>query len=100
VIKPINIEALSKWVGHIPADVVEEMDSVAPMLKKLGYDPQGNPPNYGEPDSVVIENMNEISKNRDDWNLKEDHVKEIRNKLREKIMSSGTEKKKSEASSV
>ncbi|KAH9417150.1 Protein-tyrosine sulfotransferase [Dermatophagoides pteronyssinus] len=36
VIKPINLEALSKWVGHIPDDVVNDMYKIAPMLKKIG----------------------------------------------------------------
>ncbi len=48
VVKPVNVDALSKWVGKIPEDVVAEMDSVAPMLRKLGYDPHANPPNYGK----------------------------------------------------
>ena len=25
----------------------------APMLRKLGYDPEANPPKYGEPDKKV-----------------------------------------------
>jgi len=36
VIKPINIEALSKWVGKIPSDVVKDMANIAPMLSILG----------------------------------------------------------------
>lgn len=94
MIKPINIEALSKWVGHIPADVVEEMDQVAPMLRKLGYDPSGTP-NYGEPDSFVMENMHELNRNRDNWINKEEQMKEQRSKLRERIMTSSAQKKKS-----
>ncbi|CAG2105353.1 unnamed protein product, partial [Medioppia subpectinata] len=38
VIKPINIEALSQWVGRIPDDVVRNMATIAPMLSILGYD--------------------------------------------------------------
>uniref|UniRef100_A0A672IGD9 Protein-tyrosine sulfotransferase n=1 Tax=Salarias fasciatus TaxID=181472 RepID=A0A672IGD9_SALFA len=30
VIKPVNVEALSKWVGKIPADVVRDMAVIAP----------------------------------------------------------------------
>ncbi|XP_067866446.1 protein-tyrosine sulfotransferase 1-like isoform X2 [Heterodontus francisci] len=56
VIKPVNVEALSKWVGKIPHEVVREMPVIAPMLAKLGYDPYANPPNYGKPDPEVIEN--------------------------------------------
>ena len=75
------------------------MDEIAPMLRKLGYDPNGNPPNYGEPDSFVLNNMNELLKNRANWNVKEEQVKETRNKLREKIMTSSAQKKKTDVSS-
>jgi len=36
VIKPVNLEALTKWVGNIPEDVVHDMANVAPMLSILG----------------------------------------------------------------
>jgi len=75
VIKPVNLEALSKWVGKIPKDVVDDMDKVAPMLRKLGYDPFGNPPNYGTPEKVVEKNTNEIKKNQDYWEDKAQQVK-------------------------
>lgn len=61
VIKPVNLEALAKWVGKIPQDVVRDMADVAPMLSVLGYDPYANPPNYGNPDSFVRENTNKVS---------------------------------------
>jgi protein-tyrosine sulfotransferase len=44
----VNLDALSKWVGKIPSEVVAEMDQIAPMLKVLGYDPTANPPVYGK----------------------------------------------------
>lgn len=50
--KPVNRDALSKWVGQIPADVISEMAEIAPMLARLGYDPQENPPDYTKPDSM------------------------------------------------
>lgn len=53
VMKPVNSEALSKWVGHIPADVIAEIAEIAPMLVRLGYDPQANPPDYTRPEPVV-----------------------------------------------
>ena len=53
--KPINTAALTQWVGAIPEDVKAEMDQIAPMLRPLGYDPFGNPPNYGTPDKSVFE---------------------------------------------
>lgn len=61
VIKPVNLEALSKWVGHIPDDVVRDMADIAPMLSILGYDPYGNPPDYGKPDSWVKDNTFKVS---------------------------------------
>src|SRR5699024_5604706 len=93
VIKPINIDALTEWVGQMPDDVVEDMAKIAPMLQKLGYDPDANPPNYGEPDSVVIEKMNELDRNKHDWKRKEEQMKETREKLRQKIINSGVTKK-------
>jgi hypothetical protein len=32
-------DALSKWVGKIPEEVVAQMADIAPMLQVLGYDP-------------------------------------------------------------
>ncbi|KAM5238914.1 LOW QUALITY PROTEIN: protein-tyrosine sulfotransferase 2 [Ctenodactylus gundi] len=62
VIKPVNLEALSKWTGHIPGDVVKDMAQIAPMLARLGYDPYANPPNYGSPDPFVINNTRRVLK--------------------------------------
>uniref|UniRef100_A0A0K0F0F9 Protein-tyrosine sulfotransferase n=1 Tax=Strongyloides venezuelensis TaxID=75913 RepID=A0A0K0F0F9_STRVS len=54
VIKPINIDALAKWMGNIPKDDLENMENIAPMLQFLGYDLFANPPNCGIPDEEVI----------------------------------------------
>lgn len=70
VIKPVNLEALSKWAGHIPEDVVRDMADIAPMLSVLGYDPYANPPNYGKPDEVVADNTKKIQMNVDVWERK------------------------------
>jgi hypothetical protein len=70
VIKPVNLEALSKWVGSIPDDVVKDMADIAPMLSVLGYDPYANPPNYGKPDEVVAINTKDIQKHKGDWEKK------------------------------
>lgn len=64
VIKPVNVEALSKWVGKIPADVVRDMAVIAPMLTRLGYDPHANPPNYGQPDPKVLDNTRRVGGSR------------------------------------
>ncbi|XP_055862286.1 protein-tyrosine sulfotransferase 1-like [Biomphalaria glabrata] len=71
VIKPVNIEALSKWVGALPDDVVQDMENIAPMLKTLGYDPKANPPNYGQPDPAVADNTIHIKQNADFWRKRE-----------------------------
>lgn len=69
VIKPVNLEALANWVGKIPPDVVADMDKIAPMLTRLGYDPMANPPNYGDPDQKIKENTFHIQQNRQYWKL-------------------------------
>lgn len=86
VIKPINIEALSKWVGQIPEDVVKDMAVIAPMLATLGYDPDGNPPDYGKPDSFVIQKMEEIDKNRQLWEQKEKEMLTMREAIRSNLL--------------
>ncbi|XP_076836408.1 tyrosylprotein sulfotransferase 1, like [Brachyhypopomus gauderio] len=60
VINPVNIEALSKWVGKIPDDVVKDMADIAPMLRRLGYDPLANPPDYGKPDPLPLNNTKQL----------------------------------------
>ncbi|XP_071094005.1 protein-tyrosine sulfotransferase 1-like [Haliotis cracherodii] len=80
VIKPVNVEALTKWVGSIPDDVVHDMASVAPMLKTLGYDPEANPPDYGKPDPEVSDNTLHLQQNKDLWQKRE---KDIFDKLEE-----------------
>ena len=67
MIKPINLEALTKWIGHIPADVRKEVDTLAPMLKKLGYDTKSDNPTYGTADQIVLDNMNRLKENEQFW---------------------------------
>ncbi|KAK3587297.1 hypothetical protein CHS0354_034451 [Potamilus streckersoni] len=74
IIKPVNLEALSKWVGKIPKDVVKDMASIAPMLKTLGYDPNANPPDYGKPDPRVANNTLHIQQNLEYWKQREDKI--------------------------
>ena len=97
VIKPVNLDALSKWVGHIPDDVVEDMAEIAPMLAHfgkntiinehnsetlviVGYDPEGNPPNYGKADAQVVENTNDIKKHDREWDEIAEKVKSLSKK--------------------
>ena len=70
VIKPINLEALTKWVGHVPSDVKKELDKLAPMLKRLGYDTQSEVPTYGVADQLVLDNMDELKQNAAAWSAK------------------------------
>lgn len=70
VIKPVNLEALTKWVGNIPEDVVRDMAEIAPMLSVLGYDPYANPPEYGKPDAEISSNTRNIEKNKTLWEQK------------------------------
>lgn len=60
VIKPVNLEALTRWVGHIPGDVQEDMENIAPILRRLGYNPNANPPDYGQPEPEVINNTERV----------------------------------------
>lgn len=41
-------DALTSWVGHLPQHLLPEIDTLAPMLSVLGYDPKANPPSYEE----------------------------------------------------
>ncbi|CAF0799754.1 unnamed protein product [Rotaria sordida] len=70
VIKPINLEALTKWIGHIPDDIKNEIDTLAPMLKRLGYDTQSDVPTYGVADQLVLSNMNNLKENAEFWDAK------------------------------
>lgn len=44
---------MKAWVGHIPEDVLKELDTIAPMLSKLGYDANSTDPVFPEPDEEV-----------------------------------------------
>lgn len=48
-------------------DVVEEMSQIAPMLQVLGYDPNANPPNYGQPDEIVLKKTQDLHVNSEKW---------------------------------
>jgi len=52
--RPLYLEALTKWFGQIPEDVMHDMPQIAPMLVRLGYDPTNPRPYYGDPDEWVL----------------------------------------------
>lgn len=97
VVKPVNTETLSKWVGAMPADVVRDMPKIAPMLSVLGYDPLANPPNYGDPDTFVLGKMKLIEENRDVWREKEEKLIKEREEMRKQLMAQN--QKQNQASS-
>ena len=68
VVKPVNLEGLNAWVGKIPEEILSEIDKLAPLLKKLGYDTKSRNPNYGSPDARVLENVIRIESNQKYWN--------------------------------
>jgi len=74
IIKPINVDALTTWVGKFPQDLLDDMDSVAPMLEKFGYDPNKNPPFYGVADGEVVNNTLDVHQNREIWEVKSKHL--------------------------
>lgn len=74
VIKPVNVEALTKWVGQIPKDVLADMAEIAPMLAKLGYDPSAESPNYGSPDAFVADNTRRIRDQLSLWERKANNL--------------------------
>ncbi|XP_076434758.1 protein-tyrosine sulfotransferase 1-like [Babylonia areolata] len=53
VVRPVNREALTRWVGHLPDNVTHHLHTLAPMLATLGYDPRASPPDYGQSDPPV-----------------------------------------------
>lgn len=54
--KPVNLQALCKWVGFYPQHLVDIIPNIAPMLRRLGYDPMANPPKYDQPDPRIANN--------------------------------------------
>lgn len=89
VVKPVNTEMLTKWVGALPDDVVRDMSDIAPMLSVLGYDPNANPPNYGNPDPFVLGKMKLIESHKEQWREKEEKLIRERETLRKQLMAQG-----------
>ena len=78
VIKPVNLEALTRWVSSIPEDIKQDMAYIAPMLSKLGYDPNAYPPIYGDADKNVAENTIHIHNNDEYWRKKSQDVQNMK----------------------
>jgi len=67
VIKPVNLEALGRWVNAVPADVRRDIHKIAPMLRRLGYDADAYPPSYGQADAMVANNTLLVKQNEEYW---------------------------------
>uniref|UniRef100_F6TW46 Protein-tyrosine sulfotransferase n=1 Tax=Ciona intestinalis TaxID=7719 RepID=F6TW46_CIOIN len=52
--RPLYLDALTSWFGKLPDDVMRDMATIAPMLRRLGYDPNDPTPEYGIPDPFVL----------------------------------------------
>jgi len=74
VIKPINLESLVKWVDYVPAEVRRDIHKIAPMLSRLGYDPDAYPPPYGQADAFVAKNTRLLKQNREYWQRKTEEL--------------------------
>ena len=69
VIKPVNLEGLNSWVGNIPVKLLNELDTLAPMMKTLGYDTKSHTGiEYSNADEMVKENTFKIKINKEYWN--------------------------------
>ncbi len=60
--------------------IFKDMESIAPMLQKMGYDPNANPPNYGQPDLEVVKNTDQVKKNNDFYQKQGEMIKKISKK--------------------
>ena len=40
--KPIYTESINAWRGKLPQYCLDRLEELAPMLRKLGYDPKAN----------------------------------------------------------
>ncbi|CAG0914572.1 unnamed protein product [Notodromas monacha] len=77
VIKPVNLEALTSWIGHVPEDVSDNLEKLAPMMKVLGYDPNDPNPTYGNPDQIVREKTKDVIENQETWQKKAEQLLRI-----------------------
>ena len=71
------------------------MAKLAPMLAKLGYDPQANPPNYGQPDQFVLDNEDRIVKQNDKWEKNMKQVQEQKKNI-DKLLEEEKQREKAD----
>lgn len=78
--KPLYLDALVAWDGHIPADVEKDLESISPMLGRLGYTYHfEGKPSYGTPDQSVLDNLKNAEQDggfKHEWENREDIKKE------------------------
>ena len=68
VIKPVNLLALYEWQQNKDIlNILDKLDTIAPILRKLGYDSTSNSTNYGQADFKVITDTQNIQKNKKYW---------------------------------
>ena len=67
--KPVNLDGLNAWVGHVPTDVLRDLATIAPMLVKLGYDIHSRSPKYGEPDEIVKKNLRLLKEHPENYKV-------------------------------
>ena len=78
--------SLKTWPTSLPcwltsvSTIFRLQASLNHSLLYLGYDPAGNPPNYGKADKIVIENTNDIKEHDRDWNEIAEKVKSLSKK--------------------
>ncbi len=68
------MDALTRWVSAVPDDVRQDIDYIAPMLQKLGYDSRAYPPSYGQADDFVASNTHNVRQRREYWQKKSQEV--------------------------
>ncbi|CAK9291920.1 unnamed protein product [Gordionus sp. m RMFG-2023] len=74
VIRPINTEALYRWMDSFPLEIFNQAKEIAPMLITLNYSTEGFP-YYGEPDTLVIKNNQRIQSHHDVYDEKIKNMK-------------------------
>ena len=72
--------SLPCWLTSVSKIFNLQTESHNLSLLNLGYDPAGNPPNYGKADKIVVENTNDIKEHDRDWNEIAEKVKSLSKK--------------------